>query len=101
VEIARLIAGSHRKFSEMQTFTKMPQVLLNGKVASRPPLEQLEGYQRQPRESEAELGSRGRILVRYSGTENLVRVMVEGEDEAAIHRIAERLLTILVDEIGK
>lgn len=101
VEIARLIAGSHKKFSEMATFAKMPQVLLNGKVASRPPLEQLPDYQKAAKEAEAELGSRGRILVRYSGTENLVRVMVEGEDEVAIHRIAERLLGVLVEEIGR
>ena len=46
------------------------------------------------------LGGRGRILVRYSGTENLVRVMVEGEDETQIRRIAEELRSVLQKEIG-
>ena len=48
----------------------------------------------------AELGGRGRILVRYSGTENLVRVMVEGEDAGLIRRVAERLCDVLKEEIG-
>jgi phosphoglucosamine mutase len=46
------------------------------------------------------LGGQGRILVRYSGTENKVRVMVEGPDDAMIRKIAETLRDVLKEEIG-
>jgi phosphoglucosamine mutase len=56
-------------------------------------------YQAAHAEAMKQLGGRGRILVRYSGTENLVRVMVEGEDGALIKTIAENLRDVLRDEI--
>jgi phosphoglucosamine mutase len=86
-------------FSELHTFDPMPQLLLNQKVSSKPPLETLPRYQAALAEAQTELGGRGRILVRYSGTENLVRVMVEGEDDAQIRVIAERLKDVLRDEV--
>jgi len=87
-------------FSQLHTFDPMPQLLLNEKVASKPPLESLAKYQAAHAKAMKELNGRGRILVRYSGTENLVRVMVEGEDEAQIRRIAEELRGVLKSEIG-
>jgi phosphoglucosamine mutase len=86
-------------FSSLHTFDPMPQLLLNQKVAAKPPLESLPRYQAALAKATGELGKRGRILVRYSGTENLVRVMVEGEDEAQIRAIAETLRDVLKDEI--
>ena len=87
-------------FSKLKTFDPMPQLLLNEKVASKPPLETLPKYQQALKTALADLGGRGRVLVRYSGTENLVRVMVEGEDESQIKRIAEELRDVLRDEIA-
>jgi phosphoglucosamine mutase len=78
----------------------MPQLLVNEKVASKPPLESLPKYQAALQRATEDLGGRGRILVRYSGTENLVRVMVEGEDDAQIRRIAGELRDVLKDEIA-
>jgi phosphoglucosamine mutase len=95
-----ILAGSDRPFSQMRTFDPMPQLLLNERVASKPPLDSLPKYQAAAARVTSELGERGRILVRYSGTENLVRVMVEGEDEAQIRRIAQELRDILRDEIA-
>ncbi|HUP45254.1 MAG TPA: phosphoglucosamine mutase [Thermoanaerobaculia bacterium] len=94
-----ILAQSPAKFSELRTFDPMPQLLLNEKVAAKPSLDSLPRYQTALKESLAELGGRGRILVRYSGTENLVRVMVEGEDDSQIRRIAERLRDVLKEEI--
>ncbi|HKO57843.1 MAG TPA: phosphoglucosamine mutase [Thermoanaerobaculia bacterium] len=95
-----ILAASPKPFSQLQTFQPMPQLLLNQKVGSKPPLESLPRYQAAHQQAHGDLGGKGRILVRYSGTENLVRVMVEGEDDAQIRRIAEELRDVLRDEIG-
>ena len=95
-----ILGETGRRFSELKTFEPMPQVLLNEKVASKPPLDSLPRYQEAYAKAMSELGDRGLILVRYSGTENLVRVMLEGEDDAQIRRIAEELRNVLKEEIG-
>lgn len=95
-----ILAETGSQFSELKTFEPMPQLLLNQKVASKPKLETLPRYQDAAAKATTDLGGRGRILVRYSGTENLVRVMVEGEDAAQIRRIAEELRDVLKEEIG-
>jgi phosphoglucosamine mutase len=87
-------------FSKLHTFDPMPQLLLNERVASKPPLDSLPRYQAAHDAAMRELAGRGRILVRYSGTENLVRVMVEGEDDAQIRRIAAELRDVLKEEIA-
>ncbi|HYK05227.1 MAG TPA: phosphoglucosamine mutase [Thermoanaerobaculia bacterium] len=87
-------------FSKLHTFDPMPQLLVNEKVASKPSLDTLPRYQAAHGKALADLDGRGRILVRYSGTENLVRVMVEGEDDAKIRRIAHELRDVLKDEIA-
>ena len=95
-----ILAGLSKKFSQLRTFAPMPQLLLNQKVASKPALESLPRFQAANKKALQDLGTRGRILVRYSGTENLVRVMVEGEDETQIRKIAEELRDVLRAEIG-
>jgi phosphoglucosamine mutase len=95
-----ILGAMHERFSQLHTFDPMPQLLLNEKIASKPPLDSLPRYQSAAASAQQELGGRGRILVRYSGTENLVRVMVEGEDDAQIRRIAAELRDVLRDEIG-
>jgi phosphoglucosamine mutase len=97
----RILSESGEPFSRLRTFEPMPQLLLNERVASKPPFESLPRYQAAAEEATRELGDRGRILVRYSGTENLVRVMVEGEDEAQIRSIAANLRDVLKDEIAQ
>ncbi|MDX1584655.1 MAG: phosphoglucosamine mutase [Thermoanaerobaculia bacterium] len=100
ISIFAIVNRSGRKFSELETFEPAPQILVNSKVSSKPPLESLDRYQAAAAKYENELGNRGRILVRYSGTENLVRVMVEGEDRDRIETIANELSEILKSEIG-
>lgn len=95
-----ILAQAAKKFSELRTFEPMPQLLINERVGAKPPLESLPKYQAALQESLSSLEGRGRILVRYSGTENLVRVMVEGEDDRQIRTIAERLRSVLKEEIG-
>jgi phosphoglucosamine mutase len=95
-----LLTQAGRPFSELRTFTPMPQLLVNQPVASKPPLESLPKYQAALAGAQAQLNGQGRILVRYSGTENKVRVMVEGPDRALITQIAESLRTVLQAEIS-
>jgi len=95
-----LLAQAEKPFSQLRTFTKMPQLLLNEQVASKPSLDSLPKYQAALAEALAKLDGKGRILVRYSGTENKVRVMVEGPDKALVSRIAESLRDVLRDEIA-
>ena len=98
--MAALIKTSGKRFSQLPTFQPMPQILINQKVASKPPLDSIAGYEETLRFCQNQLGGKGRILVRYSGTENLVRVMVEGESERDIRAVAERLRSTLEQEIG-
>ncbi|MBI2215651.1 MAG: phosphoglucosamine mutase [Acidobacteria bacterium] len=98
--LGAILARESRRFSEIETFAPMPQILLNRKVGARPPLDSLPRYREALAEEESRLAGEGRILVRYSGTENLVRVMIEGPDAEMIRGAAERLTAILADEIG-
>lgn len=100
LSLAAILAEKKQRFSELATFEPMPQILKNERVASKPPLDSLPRYSDARNDAERELEGRGRILVRYSGTENLVRVMVEGDDQAKITRIADRLCSVLREEIA-
>jgi phosphoglucosamine mutase len=83
-----------------QCLVKFPQVLVNVPVRSKPPVESIPGLADRARGLEAEMSGAGRILLRYSGTESLLRVMIEGEDQARIERMAEELAAIVRRAIG-
>jgi phosphoglucosamine mutase len=70
------------------------------RVAERRELADIPGYARTVSELERRLGPHGRIFVRYSGTEPLLRVMVEGEDFQVISRVAEELAEALRHSVG-
>ena len=95
-----LLAQAGKPFSQLRTFTPMPQLLLNEAVRSKPSLDSLPNYQAALADAQSQLDGKGRILVRYSGTEDKVRVMVEGPDKALITGIAESLRNVLRDEIA-
>lgn len=92
IEVLRAVKESGRSLgllaSEMKTF---PQVLVNVRVSSKPPIESLADVKEEIERLESEMQGRGRLLVRYSGTENLARVMIEGEDQQTIESQARRL----------
>ncbi len=78
-----------------------PQVLYNIEVESKPPLDELVETSKLIDEVESELGSEGRVLVRYSGTETLGRVMIEGSDEKEIKKHAIRISDLMQKEINQ
>jgi phosphoglucosamine mutase len=81
-------------------FHSYPQRLINVKVKERRPLEELPAVTAQVRESERELGSDGRILLRFSGTEPLARVMVERPAHEVVDRLATRLAETIQRELA-
>ncbi len=80
--------------------TPSPQVLLNVRVARRPDLRTHPVIGKALAETEKALTGSGRVVVRYSGTEPLARVMVEGTDREAVRRHAERLAELIRREVG-
>jgi phosphoglucosamine mutase len=75
--------------------TTYPQVLINIKGVDKRRVDSDQGLQEIVREAEAELGNTGRVLLRASGTENLVRVMVEAADEGTAHSWADRISRVV------
>jgi phosphoglucosamine mutase len=78
-----------------------PQAQLGLLVSSKPELGSLAGVMRAIRDAEKKLGSQGRVLVRYSGTEPKVRVLVEGPDQKVIDRFANQIGAELKKAIGE
>jgi phosphoglucosamine mutase len=84
-----LLKRNRRPLSQLAGWMKkFPQVLLNLPVKERRPLETLDGVNAQIKSVEKTLGSNGRVLVRYSGTEPLLRIMLEGPDKTQLRRYA-------------
>jgi phosphoglucosamine mutase len=90
LRVLAIMVGEGKPLSELaQVMTRTPQVLVNTAVGKKIPLDQLPDVQRVIATIEKELGDDGRVLVRYSGTETKVRVMIEGIDEARIRQHAD------------
>ncbi len=90
--IVKLLHASGKTISELAAcMTTFPQTLINVAIKARTPIEDMVGVSQAIHEAELELSDRGRVLVRYSGTELLARVMVEAENADAVTRIAETI----------
>lgn len=90
------VAHRSRPLSELAScFHKYPQVLINVPVSRKPPLEEIPAVQAQVAKARAALGEAGRIVLRYSGTENLARVMIEGDDQETVEREAQGIADVI------
>ena len=69
-------------------------------VAHKKPLNEVKKIQEKLKEVEQELGDKGRVVLRYSGTENLVRVMVEGENEYNVGKLCGELVFTVQQELA-
>ena len=81
-------------------FQRFPQILVNIEVKVKPPFAEVPSILNVARKIETELGSRGRLLLRYSGTESLARVMIEGENQDEIEMRAQELASVIQKELG-
>jgi phosphoglucosamine mutase len=96
-----IMRRSERPLSELTAdFTRFPQVLVNISVADKRPIENLPTVARVLERVESELDGRGRVLIRYSGTEPKARIMVEGEDEDRVGGYAQDLADELQRALG-
>jgi len=99
-KIASLVSMHGKIESLVEGFKDYPQLIVNVKVRSKPPLETLPEVARALAEAQSALGDNGRVVLRYSGTEQLARVMVEAEHEADVRRFTQSLANALRSSIG-
>jgi phosphoglucosamine mutase len=92
--------GDDGDLAERDAMSKLPQKLVNVRVADRDALEGAEGVWRAVEQEEAALEGRGRVLIRPSGTEPVVRVMVEAPDEGECEDVTARLVAAVERELG-
>lgn len=96
LQMISLIKRTGKPLSELaQAMSAVPQILLNITVKQKPKLETVPEIDQAIRESERRLNGSGRVVVRYSGTEPLLRIMVEGERDAEIREVAEGLARLV------
>ena len=102
IELLRAMLDSALSLEQLAAqMTRYPQLLVNVRVRSKPLLNTLPEVKAESERVERELQGRGRLLVRYSGTENLARVMIEGEDEIKVREQANRLADAIRKAIGE
>ncbi|MBN2141563.1 MAG: phosphoglucosamine mutase [Desulfovibrionaceae bacterium] len=96
LQLLRIMRERETPLSELSHLIEpFPQVLRNVHVRRKVPFEEVPEIHRAVEAVERELGDRGRVLLRYSGTESVARVMVEGQDEARVARLAADLAQVL------
>jgi len=100
VKIASLVSMHGKIESLVEGLKDYPQQIVSVKVRSKPPLDSLPEVSRALAEAKSALGENGRIVLRYSGTEQLARIMVEAEHDADVQRFTQSLANALRSSIG-
>jgi phosphoglucosamine mutase len=96
-----LVARTGKGIDELTADLKVfPQVIINVKVREKKPLESIPAVAKRIRAAEDELRDSGRVVIRYSGTEALARVMIEAESNEAMQRHAEAIAEAIREELG-
>src|SRR6185369_13717327 len=99
--LLRALRESRKTLAEMTAgFLKYPQILVNVHVREKVPFSELASVRAAVEEVEELLSQKGRLLLRYSGTEKLARVMIEGENQNQIDEYAARIARAIESEIG-
>jgi len=101
LQVLAILQRSGKSLSELaQVMTALPQVLLNVRIKKRQDLAEVPEVSKVISGIEAALGSNGRVLIRYSGTEPLLRVMLEGQDQTQIEALANEIVDSIVAHMG-
>jgi phosphoglucosamine mutase len=101
LNVLRTMAATGRELADLASdLTKYPQVLLNLRIDRKVDLKTIPSVASVLASVESRLGANGRLLVRYSGTEPLLRVMLEGQDEAQIRKWGEEIIEAVKKHAG-
>lgn len=101
LQILSIMTETDSKLSDLAAFfERYPQACINVKVAIKPDLESIEKLKAAIKDVEKVLADSGRVLVRYSGTENICRVMVEGPNKQKVDGMAKSIAEVVQMEIG-
>ncbi|HEY5814672.1 MAG TPA: phosphoglucosamine mutase [Terrimicrobiaceae bacterium] len=101
LQILRIMIETGKPLSALKkVLKKYPQAQRNLKVCQKPDLQTLQQVQKLLKETELNLNGKGRVLLRYSGTEPKIRLLIEGRDESIINGHADRIATAILDSIG-
>jgi phosphoglucosamine mutase len=101
VKMASLVSMNGSLDSLLEGLKDYPQVIVNVRVKSKPPLDTLPEVARALADAQSTLGDNGRVVLRYSGTEPLVRVMVEAEHPGDVDRFSQSIAEAVREAIGQ
>ena len=101
LQLLKVMKEREKPLSELAgAMTRYPQTLLNIRVKEKKAQGEIPGFSAAVKDVEDKLADKGRILVRYSGTEPIMRIMIEGEDETDIKNMANALADMVKKELG-
>ena len=101
LQVLRLLNDTGESLEDLVAgLQQFPQIIRNVRVRHKPPLDSIPQLEQAIAECRREFGERGRVVVRYSGTEKVARVMVEAEEAEAVHRHAARIAGAIESTLG-
>lgn len=101
LQVLRIMIESDSKLSDLASYIKRyPQALINVRVKHKPPIESLTATQKAVKDAEHILGDSGFVLIRYSGTEPILRVTVQGYKKKMVNELAQSIAQVVQQEIG-
>lgn len=101
LNVLAVMRDEQKRLSELKnTMEDVPQVLINARVNKRKELTAISGYDKVIKSAEEKLKGEGRLFVRFSGTEPVIRVLVEGKDKTQIGQLAEEIAHFLQKEMA-
>ena len=102
LQVLKIMKERNKSLSELAKVMKpFPQTLVNVRVKEKMATDDIPGFSEAVKDIKASLGDKGRILVRYSGTEAVLRIMIEGRDKSSIKGMAEELSALVKKELGE
>ena len=101
IAVLRVMRDKNKSLAQLKLgMQRYPQLLVNVRVREKRPFDDMPVVRDLAREIEDRLGTQGRLLLRYSGTEPLARVMIEGKSKEMIQAQAEQLVKTIKAELG-
>jgi phosphoglucosamine mutase len=101
LQVLSVMVQTGKKLSELKAImTRLPQVLINVPVSRKPPITEMPRLVKAMQAQEERLGEEGRLLLRYSGTESKLRIMVEAADFTLMQEVAGELEQVVLKELG-